>query len=305
MSNAVQRARINRRRLSLLFLCAPLSACFQEPADEPVVATEPEKTFLQTHAPESAVNSFDGVHIFYDDRGQGDKTLVLVHGWNCDRLYWQLQLDFLAENFRVVSIDLAGHGDSGTNRAAWSIAGFGSDVVAVVEKLDLRNVTLVGHSMGGPVVLDAANKLGSRVERVIGVDTLRNPDTSMPAAQVTAVLDNMETDYAATVQSIVATFFVADTHARIRDFVVRDMSSSEPAVGIGALLALNAYDPMPALASLEVPLVLINSDYQPTDSELLNSQVKDFRLQEMTGVGHFVMLEDPDGFVIQLLEAMK
>ncbi len=257
------------------------------------------------HPPESAVYSADNVLIRYDDRGAGEIAVVLVHGWNCDKDYWQLQRDLLAERYRVVSIDLAGHGASGEDRDAWSIAAFGGDVEAVADALELDSVVLVGHSLGGSVVLDAALKLGDRVREVIVVDALREPEQMMAPAMVSAVLDNMDADYASTVTNIVQTMFVEDSPQRVRDFVIRDMSSSPPRVGKGALLALAAYDPMLALREITVPLTLINSDYQPTNVAVFEATLENFEYVEMSGIGHFLMLEDPDRFTGLLAAAIE
>mgnify|MGYP001597132606 CR=1 FL=1 len=71
----------------------------------------------------------------------------------------------------MVRIDLAGHGESGRERKDSTIAAFGGDVAAVVEKLGLKKVILIGHSMGGPASVEAARRLGDRVTGVVGVDS--------------------------------------------------------------------------------------------------------------------------------------
>jgi pimeloyl-ACP methyl ester carboxylesterase len=58
----------------------------------------------------------DGIPIAYETRGQGAPALVFVHGWSCDRTYWAGQLEPLSRDYRVVAIDLAGHGESGVGR---------------------------------------------------------------------------------------------------------------------------------------------------------------------------------------------
>ncbi|MEO0996966.1 MAG: alpha/beta hydrolase [Pseudomonadota bacterium] len=293
---------------ALLSAAAIVTGCAP---DEPVpeaVATEAGAAAAvadDPHPPGGAVASADGVIISFDERGDGERSVVFVHGWNCDRDYWQLQRDYLARSHRVISVDLAGHGRSGANRDQWSIRAFAEDVAAVVRELKLNEVTLVGHSLGGPVVLETALLLPDRVRHVVGVDTLKTPDERFPDEQVEAFRQSLETDYAATVTALVRTMFVDESHARVRDFVIRDMAASDPDVGIASLLALSQYSPMPALRDLDVPLTLINSSYEPTKFDVLNDRVGEFRLIEMDGVGHFPMLEDPTTFTNHLLEVLR
>src|SRR5262245_26315272 len=111
----------------------------------------------------------DGVRIAFEDHGAELPALVFVHGWSCDRTYWRGQAP-LAERHRVVTIDLAGHGESGVDRASWTMAAFGGDVAAVVEQLGLDDAVLIGHSMGGDVIVEAAPLLGGRVRGLVWVD---------------------------------------------------------------------------------------------------------------------------------------
>jgi len=101
-----------------------------------------------------------------------DATVILVHGWSCDSTYWSEQLPALRRHFDVITIDLAGHGKTPATRADFSMASFGRDVAEVVAQLPASQpIVLVGHSMGGPVAVEAALLLGERVRGVIGVDT--------------------------------------------------------------------------------------------------------------------------------------
>ena len=120
------------------------------------------------------VASADGVAVRYEVHGGGTPAVVFIHGWSCDRRYWQRQVGHFAARFTVVTIDLAGHGESGTGRQSWTMPAFGEDVVAVVTELNLPDMVLVGHSMGGDVVVEAARRLPERVRGLVWVDTYRS-----------------------------------------------------------------------------------------------------------------------------------
>ena len=86
-----------------------------------------------------------GVTISYETAGRGDPPIVFVHGWSCDRSYWAAQAEHFSKTHCVISVDLAGHGQSGLQREDWSVAAFGADVAAVLDALDLHEAVLVGH----------------------------------------------------------------------------------------------------------------------------------------------------------------
>ncbi|NNJ64534.1 MAG: alpha/beta hydrolase, partial [Xanthomonadales bacterium] len=148
-------------RIALTFLLlALISACSRSPEPEPIQDT------VETQASVTGpirVEAPGGVEIAATVHGIGQPTVVLVHGWMCDQTYWEAQAPALAERFGVVTVDLAGHGQSGIDRQDWTIASLGDDVVAVVSKLQLEQVVVVGHSMGGRVGLEAARQLPNRV----------------------------------------------------------------------------------------------------------------------------------------------
>ena len=96
------------------------------------------------HSAQISISS-DGVDIHYEVHGEGEPTLVFIHGWSCDRSYWQAQVDYFAKKYQVITIDLAGHGESGTNRSEWNLRNYGTDVVSVVNALQLEKLVLVGH----------------------------------------------------------------------------------------------------------------------------------------------------------------
>ena len=115
--------------------------------------------------------SSDGIPVCYEVHGTGAPALVLVHGWSCDRSYWSRQIGYFAGRYRVVAIDLAGHAESGAGRPAWTMPAFGNDVVAVVEKLGLEELVLIGHSMGGDVIVETALRLPGRAVGLVWADT--------------------------------------------------------------------------------------------------------------------------------------
>lgn len=250
------------------------------------------------------VLSSDNVAISYDVQGQGKPALVFVHGWCCDRSYWKFQVPHFAERHQVVTVDLAGHGESGLGREQWSMEAFGKDVAAVVEKLDLDQVILIGHSMGGPVVLAAAQQMPKCTIGVVGVDTYLNIERQYTQQQIDEYLGRLRTDFVETTSKMVRGLFRPDANPDLVEWVVADMCSGPPHVGIGAVQGYLKFDRKEALKKMRVPIHCINSDMRPTDIEAGRRHARSFQAKLMSGVGHFVMMEDPETFNRLLAETV-
>lgn len=240
--------------------------------------------------------SVDGVPIRYDERGDGAPVLVFVHGWSCDRHYWREQLEPLAARHRVVALDLAGHGESGTGRSDWTMHAFGEDVAAVVEQLRVEEVVLIGHSMGGDVIVDAASLLGDRVRGLVWVDVYDGLDEPSSDEAIAGFSASLRDDFPAAVKAFVRTMFSPGADPALLEWVTTDMAGAPPAIAIPvAEHAMANGRAMPGLLrNLQIPIVAVNSDWLPPDVESLSHY--GVRVLKMAGAGHFAMLEDPARF---------
>ncbi len=252
--------------------------------------------------------SRDGVEIAYEAHGDvANPAVVLVHGWAGNRTYWRHQIDPLAAKYYVVALDLGGHGESGVGRKDWNLPAFGDDVVAVVDQLGLGKIALVGHSMGGDAIVFAATQLGSRVAGMVWVDTLRSlgdEPVSTPE-MIDGFAAPFREDFAAAVDGFARSLFPADSDSALVDQVAADMAGAPRDAAVGSIgYALNRHPPLiAALKQIEAPLVAINPDVSPTDIESLQAHGVETTI--VAGVGHFLMLEDPDQFNPVLISALK
>jgi pimeloyl-ACP methyl ester carboxylesterase len=253
--------------------------------------------------------SHDGVEIAYDIRGRAGgaaPTVVLVHGWAGNRTYWASQIDLLAERHQVVALDLGGHGESGVGRGDWNLPAFGDDVVAVIEKVGADDIALVGHSMGGDAIVYAASSLGGRVRGLVWVDAFRSlgqEPTSSPE-DVAAFVAPFREDFPAAVDRFARGLFAKGADPALVDRVAADMAAVRRDVALGSLgYALNREPTLlAALATMTAPVIALNPDVAPTNVESLRRHgVKPIVL---TGVGHFLMLEDAEQFNAVLVETL-
>jgi pimeloyl-ACP methyl ester carboxylesterase len=249
--------------------------------------------------------SSDGIRVSYEERGAGTPALVFVHGWSCDRSYWDGQVEPFAREFRVVTIDLAGHGESGLGRRKWTIESFGQDVAAVVDKLGLQSMVLIGHSMGGDVIVDAARRLPNRVGGLVWVDTYRRLTRQSTPEQIQERLAPFRADFVPTAQAMIRGMFPANADQDLVERIVADMCAAPVDVALEAAEAAWSYGPVitATLPELDIPLVAINPADPPSDKESLKRY--GVELVSMPDVGHFPMMEKPQVFNELLLEVVR
>jgi non-heme chloroperoxidase len=114
------------------------------------------------------ITTNDGTEIYYKDWGEGP-AVTFSHGWPLNADAWDGQMMFLArQGYRVVAHDRRGHGRSGQTSSGNDMDGYADDLAAVIDALDLTDVTLVGHSTGGGEVARYIGRHGtSRVAKAI------------------------------------------------------------------------------------------------------------------------------------------
>ncbi len=288
--------------LPLVFLLCFSFSC-QKQAEEVAAEKEAEPTIIVNNA-----ISADGISIAYEVRGEGEPALVFVHGWCCDRSYWDAQLPHFAEKYKVIAIDLAGHGESGLDRKEWTMGAFGEDVVAVVNKLNLDQVVLVGHSMGGFVILEAARRMPQLVIGLVGVDTLNNFEYKFTQEQIDEMLTPLRSNFVEATRNFVRTMFTPTSDSALVEKIVVDMSSAPHDVGIGALegyVDFQKNEIKQVLQEVNAPITCINSDMNPTNVETNQNYASSFKAVIMSGVGHFNMMEDPETFNRLLEETVQ
>ena len=272
-----------------------------------LVALSPPARAGSQGAVSGTATSPDGIPIRYHAAGKGDPALVFVHCGGCERGFWDGQVAHFAAKHRVVALDLAGHGQSGGGRKDWTMPAFGEDVVSVVDALGLKRVVLIGHSIGGPVVLEAARRMPGRVAGLVLVDTLVDFEQKRPAAEeMEKVLSELQAHYRATTTAYVSKLlFSASTPEAVKARVLEAVLSAPQEIGVAAARSSVAYDPLPALREIKAPIRAINADLFPTNVEGNRRHVPGYQVAIMKGVGHYPMLEQPEAFNALLAEALR
>lgn len=259
--------------------------------------------------PPRVVLSGDGTPVSYEVFGTGEPTLIFVHGWSCDARYFREQVPVFSKKHRVVVLDLAGHGHSGLSRKSYTMASFGQDVLAVADAVNAKSAILVGHSMGGSVIAEAARLMPGRVVGLIGVDTLENVEYPMTRTMVDEMTLPLKADFPTGCRNFVSTMFKPDSDSTIRGWILSDMAAAPPHVAMSAMEhMLDQYvtgDIARIFKDIPVPVVTVNADLWPVDHEANRRHMRSFEAVVIKGTDHFLMLTRPAEFNRELDRAIS
>lgn len=249
--------------------------------------------------PHTAISK-DNTPISYEIFGSGKPTLIFVHGWSCDSRYWRAQVKVFSKKYRVVVLDLAGHGNSGLSRTKYTMASFGEDVRAVAEATNSASVILIGHSMGGVVIAQAARLMPGRVLGLIGIDTLANIEYPMTREELKKMTAPLEKDFQTGTRQFVEGMLSPKTDPQLREWILSDMSSAPPSVALSAMNEMMTQyitgEAAGVFDDIKIPVVTVNGDLWPINYEANRKHMYSFEAIIIKNADHFLMMNRPDDF---------
>jgi pimeloyl-ACP methyl ester carboxylesterase len=238
--------------------------------------------------------SVDGVSIHSTVRGSGPKTIVFVHGWTCDESSWREQVPFFEKNYRVITLDLPGHGKSGSPRSGpLTMELFAKAIEAVRVEAKAGKIVLVGHSMGTPVIRQYARMYPSNVAALVPVDGVLHLSGSGNAPNPDRMkgpegLKNRE--------AMIRGMFGKSATPAIQEHILKMMLAAPEATAYQAMSATFAA-PNWTEETFAVPALGIYADHSGADDPVYFKKIfPNGSAVEVPGTGHFVMLEKPAEF---------
>jgi pimeloyl-ACP methyl ester carboxylesterase len=262
---------------------------------------------LAIAAPVSAAN-VDGMRIQSAVTGAGSQTVILVHGWTCDSSSWDAQVPVLAKTYRVITIDLPGHGKSDSPKdGKFSMDLFARAVEAVRVEAKADKIVLVGHSMGSPVIRQYARKFPAHVAGLVAVDGPLDMRGFGGAGGFTPPPMTGPEGLKAR-EGMIRSMFTPQTSEPVQKHVLLMMLAAPEGTASGAMQAMfdpsirtDDVTPMPALA------IVAGTGQLPNVAET-RKVLPAFEETQVAGTGHFVMMEKPEEFnrlLIAFLDKVK
>ncbi len=272
----------------------------------------------------SFVTTSDGAHIFYKDWGAG-RPVVLSHGWPLSSDSWEAQQLFLAENgYRVIAHDRRGHGRSTQTWHGNEMDTYADDLAAVIEHLDLREVTLIGFSTGGGEVARYIGRHGTaRVAQLVLVSAVPpfmlrtddNPD-GVPIEVFDGIRAGSLADRSQQYHDLAdGPFFGhnrpgADVSRGVREAFWRQGLQSGHRNAYECIAAFSATDFRPDLDAVDVPALVIHGDDDQVVPYAVGGQasaarIKNARLITYEGAPHGITDTHKDQLGQDLLAFLK
>ena len=240
----------------------------------------------------------DGIKLHSSSTGKGPRTVILVHGWTCDDTTWESQVPVLSKDYRVLTIDLPGHGKSGAPKdGKLSMDLFARAVESVRSEAKADRVVLVGHSMGTPVIVQYARLYPQHVAAMVFVDGLVSMGNIAPAAGGPPPGQRMAgPDGAKAREAMIRGMFSASTTPEMQKHILSMMMGAPETTAVGAMNA--TFDPAVWKGDVfKQPVLGLYADKSGLgDRTYMKTHFPNLEYVEIAGTGHFLMLEKPDEF---------
>lgn len=240
---------------------------------------------------------FEGNKIFYVETGKESKkdALVFIHGWTCNSSFWKDSVEAFPE-YRVIAVDLIGHGQSDKPQATYSMEYFAKSVEAVLKKAKVERAVFVGHSMGTPVARQFYRLYPKQTLGIVIVDGAVRAYAD--EAKMKSYMAPLRENYTANIRKFLDFMLAAVQDEQLRESIRVGMTTTP------GYVAISAWDGMadPKIwgeDKIDVPVLAIMAPspfWPPNVKDFYVATAPKLDYQMWTGVSHFLMMEKPKEF---------
>ncbi len=258
----------------------------------------------------------NGLDIAYTDQGKGT-AILFIHGYPLNKAMWEPQVKDLSTAFRVITVDLRGHGESSAPLWFCTMEMFADDIRALLDHLSIKKAVIAGFSMGGYVAFAFYRKFRDRVQGLVLADTRPQPDSPEGKQGRFKTAQTAHKDGANVIAEAMLPKLLAPKTLETRPDLVqkaRQIMIGTPVTGIAADLMAMAERPdsVPLLSEIQCPTLVIVGEQDgltpPADAKLMAEKIKAAKLEIIPNAAHLSNLEQPEAFnkaVRKFLESLS
>ncbi|WP_017255848.1 alpha/beta fold hydrolase [Pseudomonas tolaasii] len=252
----------------------------------------------------------EGCSLHYEEYGHG-APLILIHGLGSSSQDWELQIPVLARHYRLIVVNVRGHGRSDKPRERYSIQGFTFDLIALIEHLDLPPAHVVGLSMGGMIAFQLAVDEPARLKSLCIVN-------SAPEVKMRSVDDYWQwakrwslarvLSLATIGKALGERLFPQPHQADLRRKMAERWAKNDKRAYLASFDAIVGWGVQEQLSRIACPTLVISADHDYTPVAQKENYVKllpDARLVVIADSRHATPLDQPEVFNATLLDFLK
>jgi 3-oxoadipate enol-lactonase len=254
------------------------------------------------------MNKTKNSKLSYIDTGKGNKTLLFIHGFCGSHEYWSDIIAELKDEYRVVAVDLRGHGSSEEIGKSFSIEDMAADIASFLEELKIGQVYMFGHSLGGYVTLAFAERFPGKLSGFSLIHSTAFPDDEAGKEGRLKSVEKIEMDgITAFIDGLVPKLFAHSDDPNIEHTKEIGYKTSESGA-IGSLHAMrNRTDRNHVLKDTKLPVLLVAGEQDKVIPAEKTFSVKGSHINEviLEGSGHMGMLEAPNRLIEEIIRYVE
>ncbi|WP_408011383.1 alpha/beta fold hydrolase [Pseudalkalibacillus sp. A8] len=243
--------------------------------------------------------SFFQKRIRYEERGTGE-PLILIHGVGLDYTMWQMQMEKLSDQFRVIAYDMIGHGGSEHPPAPYSLSQFVEQLAMLLDYLQIEKAHLVGFSMGGMVAQAFTLEYAHKVKTLTIMSAVANRTASQREAVLERVKEVKKNGPSATIEPAIQRWFSEDfmmKHKEIVENVRNRLKQNNPASYLASYTLFATADQLlfPKLHTIEVPTLIVTGEEDigsnPKMAKQMGTEIASSQVVIVPGMKHMLPIE--------------
>jgi 3-oxoadipate enol-lactonase len=250
-------------------------------------------------------------NLYYEEAGAGD-PVVLVHGMGSDHTVWNGILPLLEGEYRVLAVDLRGHGLSGKNPGQCTLKSFARDLIMFLDMLNIEKAHFIGHSMGGAVLMKLAIHHPERIRSLVLISSFAYTDNHLNRT-LTELLKTLPSGYDAFFDACLKFTYTPKFVEKNRNEFRKIKTINSKTVSIQVLedtinVCLNV-DLLDDLKNIETPTLIIAGKKDgftpPRHGIAIKNAVQSGKFIQINGVGHNLPVEKPEDTYLQIGDFLK
>ena len=248
----------------------------------------------------------DGVKLFYDVQGDGDPTLLFVHGWMMSHEVWREQVPVFSQDHKVVSIGLRGFGQSDKPDGEYTLELFADDIDFMVGELGLNKPVFIGWSMGASIGLLYATAHSERLSKLVLVDgtplliASEDFNHAIPPEAGEQLVGALQADFTGGARAFVDLMFPEPGIDELKNWVHGITQQTKQAIALNTIANVGGRDLRVLLKQISLPTLILYGEQDqvclPGASRYMHEQIQNSDIYEFPGKGHVPFLTDSEEF---------